>query len=364
VRRWSFIQRWWGEASWAERLYVGGVWLFLFSLFWAFLSIQYAWPEETIYIVVLVPFLCFAVGFSYEVFSFAHRLWRKGIGKIVATLAGFAAGGILWLARVLSAQLINSFIPIDPSHFAFSLQLFTVFLALLIWTGILALIVSVVYFLTVVYLMFEISKPYFLLLISMLALVFVLTFYVALLYVSVVVLIIVYVLHKYNKIYPATIENVGKKLSYLFDWLGNSFEKWGRGNEGTSFQNFVNAFARVLGAAIVLSLIMGLLTMPAANADRLLAVSSSIIALVDHYPNSICANYTPSQGERVAFIGEGKVSVAIPRVENGYRFEIRNCNLTASNPASSGRGYAPGRPARQNSEKSSPSVVLDGTPRR
>jgi len=31
------------------------------------------------------------------------------------------------------------------------------------------------------------------------------------------------------------------------------------------------------------------------------------------------------------------------------------------NPACSGRGYAPGRPARQNSEKSSPSVALGGT---
>jgi len=36
----------------------------------------------------------------------------------------------------------------------------------------------------------------------------------------------------------------------------------------------------------------------------------------------------------------------------------------APNRACSGRGYAPGRPARQNSEKLSLSVVLDGTPRR
>ena len=331
MRRWiDGIRQLWEESSWAERLYMGGALWLLLSLFWILLwerlSNQYL-PTYIVMIVVLVPFTCFGVGFSLEVFYIIRRLWKKGGGKFMTTLMGGIAAGILWSAKIFAAHLINGFIPVQPSHFVFSMQFFTVSLALLVWTAVLAFMVFMTYVLVTVYLLFEISKPYLLLLLGAIFVFMLMFALILLLYVSLVVILVLYLLYKYNKISGTAVNKVNQFLFSLFSWIGKPFADFQESLEKNMFswKRFISAFARVLGAVLVLSIIMNIITTSTNNTENLSVVSTTIIALVDHYSNSTCVNYNSDRGERVAYIGEGKISVAVPQPEGGYKFEIRDC---------------------------------------
>ena len=82
---------------------------------------------------------------------------------------------------------------------------------------------------------------------------------------------------------------------------------------------------RAAGSFAIFFLIASLLFIPMGMYKDIVRLGSTVLALTDHYTFSTCSNHDTMQGERVAFLDNNQINVAIPLSEGGYNFEIREC---------------------------------------
>ncbi len=94
-------------------------------------------------------------------------------------------------------------------------------------------------------------------------------------------------------------------------------------------------------------------------------IVSTLIVSQDYYIRGHCTNYNPILGERIMMIDTNRISVAVPNVDHGYEFQIRQCNPSAGSSSHTrgldtreyGEGWST-RPAPGNAENVLPSRKL------
>lgn len=207
----------------------------------------------------------FGLGFVIETVQTLSAIWHTLFAKAMATFLSLLSILCWWLARTLSSQLINLAVVADPSNFPLAAQAFTTIFFVFLWSiliGTFLLILPLV-------LIFTRHKP------TMLS------------------------IFKHNN---AT--NNSKTPAKLPAFVG-----------------------RLAGSFALFFLIASLLLAPIHLhlGHNIGSIGSTILALTDHYAFSTCTNHNTKEGERVAFLGDKKISVAIPFPEGGYNFEIREC---------------------------------------
>jgi len=219
--------------------------------------------------------LCIGLAFTIEAVGYIRSIWKSELAKFLVTLLGLISVLCWWTAKTLSFQVINWFIPVNPSNFPLASQSLSFIIVIFLW-----LILALVFFLATsivfaIKLAVETNKP--------------------------------------SLKSPVYVSKPANKDSDISGPFGNP--------------KSVQLQGRVFGSFLIAWLILSIFLVAVGYSDLgvIQNLTSSVIAWTDHYSYSVCSNYDVQKGERVAFLEEKKISVAIPNTKGGYTFEIREC---------------------------------------
>jgi hypothetical protein len=215
----------------------------------------------------------FAGGAALDVTNALRRVWATIVGKLfLGLLATFVANA----ANIFARQEVNSLTRVDPANFTVAIAAVAVPLALVLWAAIIVVLLSLTFFLG---------------------------------HLAVTVL---YVIRGsgFGDLFLAV------RDSTLYRFLLNK-RKFPR----RAFSLFI--LARLVGIALLaIVTLMTLLMM--SSGGQLRKLSTEIFIMTETYEHSRCANH--SEGERVAFWGDGKILVVRPNGTGGYTFEAKPCD--------------------------------------
>lgn len=251
-------------------LYVLGA--LTFSLSWLFIPIRL---HEIFEDFLIFSVFCFTFGFTIEIIRYINSIWETKFAKFLLALLGLLSIVCLWAAKMLSAQFINSFIPVNPAYFPFAMQAFTFVVAIILW-----LMITFIFFML---------AGWFL------------------------TLYIIVVASDESGSFFVFINTLVKR------------DKNPKIEKPIYRPNVYLLFGRTIAAVIIALLALSLMNVPSFYPRETEYLARFIIVWTDHYTYSTCRNQNIIIGERVAFLDGDKISVAIPDEQFNYTFEIRNC---------------------------------------
>ena len=252
-----------------ERLYVLGMVMYCIS--WLVILTR---SVEMFISFTIFSGICFVLGFTIETIQYVSSIWETKFAKFLLALLGLLSIVCWWAAKTLSAQFINLFIPVNPSYFPSALQAFAFIFVIILW-----LIVAFIFF-----------------------------------------MLASFVLMSY---FIGAFDESGRFLLFI----SNLTSKDGKSNvvKPISPPKFSHVMGRIMGTVTIAFLIWSLIGIPITHINETTFAARLIIAFTDHYTFSTCRNHNYRIGERIAFLEDNKISVAIPDEQWNYTFEIRTC---------------------------------------
>lgn len=220
-----------------------------------------------------LSFVFFAAGAAIEIVGALLRLWATTAGKF---FLGLLAGFVVNTSYVFARQEVNRITRIDPSTFNTAVATIAALLTPVVWVGFVFTLLGVTLILSSVWAGFY---PGF-------------------------------------KILPFQDLFLMARNSTLYRFLFN--KKIFKIKE---FSPYV--FARIPGVAALMIVFLMPLIFVGRVSVRIKRVYTELFLMTETYSGSRCANHRP--GERVAFIGDGKILV-VSAGPGGYVFEVRSCD--------------------------------------
>ena len=248
-----------------DRLYVlGFLSLVLFGLISLLTNLSLL-----INIFISLAIFLLALGFIFELIQYIGSIWGSKFASVLTFVFGLFSIAFLLIARTQSLHIINSTIPVDPSNFPLSSQILTYFMVIILWLVLAALVLELLLVGTVL---------------------------------------------------RSSIESDESKQGFRVS-VGSS----SNAEELRKEKSLDKSGPRGLGIIAIVVIIGLIITKLGSQIIVGTPFVRTLIARTDHYAYSICSNYNSSAGERVAFLDNNKISVAIPDEQFSFTFEIRDC---------------------------------------